>query len=205
MQNRITNADVSTSALPFGKPLLSAAISSVRGVATIDYFTKSLQKWLLKGRTNPIMKESFLKIFGKDDAKYLQDKWLKDNGTGGWFLNLDNKNQVKFLRGICPCLGLNFPQIDNWESIGIEYGLCEDFDMEDVRLISVGFKDVSEWEYYPHDLIWIRKFSLYASNFGIKDDKFNGQKFGHLENWMYYWFFLSDSQKISYANALQSY
>lgn len=143
----------------------------------------------------------------KEDSKHLQGEFLKSE-IGGWFLNLDNKNQVAFLSAISSnMIDLTFPVISNWEVISEKYGMkdWDEFTQEDVRTVCVGFHDMTEWDCYPHDLVWFRKFVLYANNHAISNNKYLGKKFGNYTNWSEYFNWLTEVDKIELVKLLVEY
>lgn len=175
-----------------------------RGAFIISYFNKCYQVW---HNEQPEQKRQwFIKAYS-DDANYILDKF-NNNEIGRFYLNLDNQNQKIFLYNICgDFIELDFPNIDNWKDIGEKYGRndWDKLDMEDIRTIAVWFKELSEWECYPQDLIWIRKFFLYANNNSINNQNYKGEKFGNVTNWIPYFESMTEVEKLSFVKILQDY
>lgn len=151
-------------------------------------------------------KELFGTIFN-DDASHLIDKY---NGLnfGSFFLNLDDKNTIAFLNYLSSDgAQITLPNIENWEQIGANYGMDQwpEFTQEDVRSICTGFNELSEWDVYPHQIVWLRKFVLYASNNAISDNNYKGENFGDYNNWAKYFSQLPTNSQISLVKKLQHY
>lgn len=183
-----------------------------KGVAVLRHWIEQLNFFIYSIHS----KKFFIELFGKDDGPHL---WKKNHHEdfGGFFLNLDNKNQVALLKhyGNVLYVDLKFPSIMGWVDIGIKYGMdnWEEFTEEDVRNICVGFGELSEWDVYPHDLVWLRKFLLYACNHAIEDDAYlldvcKGKKdllFGNAKNWFKYYEYMPVENETKLCEKLITY
>lgn len=149
------------------------------------------------------------KIFDAETARHLKGKFSFED-VAGFFLNLDNKNQLRLLRHFMDYeFYLTMPEIPNYKEIGEKFGLddWEYYDQEDVRIMAVGFNELNEWDAYPHALVWIRRWCLYTINNSINDPGYTGDKFGNYTNWHKYWrhIRLQTNQKINLVQLLISY
>lgn len=173
------------------------------GIVYIDIFISSVH--FLKLAAKPNIYKYLERIF-KEQTPHLSDKFTFED-LSGFFLNLDNSNQLKFLSGIGFYeRDLALPHIENWKEYGKKAGMndWEDgFEMEDVR--SVGEMFVNEWDLYPHALVWIRRFLLYANNNQISNPDYLGEKFGNYPNWSEYIMQLRMDKKQEFVQALISY
>ena len=183
-----------------------------RGVAILNLSIKKLEFFVY----NIHPKKFFIEIFGKDDGPHLLKKDYH-NDFGGFFLNLDNKNQIALLKHYTGTLyfDFKFPSIMDWTEIGKKYGMdqWEEFTEEDVRNVCVGLGELSEWDVYPQDLVWLRKFLLYALNHAIEDDNYlhdelKGKKdklFGNAKNWFKYYEYMPVANRTELCKKLISY
>lgn len=182
-----------------------------RGVSVLSHWIKQLDYFIY----NIHSAKFFIELFGKEDGPHLRKKDY--NGFGGFFLNLDNNNQLALLKyyGNQLYVELKFPAIMNWAELGKKYGMdqWDEFTEEDVRNFCVGFNDLSEWDVYPHDLVWLRKFLLYACNHSINDDIYlqnecKGKKdklFGNAKNWFKYYEYMLVANRAELCKKLISY
>ena len=161
-------------------------------------------------------KRVFVGIFGEEYGPDMKKRY-EERGFGSVFLNLDNSNQVRFIKYTSGTYAdLTFPSIQNWMELGKKWGMdkWEEYTEEDVRMVCIGAEELSEWDVYPQDLVCIRKFILYASNHYIKDEVYeekmcNGSTitcFGNAENWFHYFNnYLSEDAQLELCRKLISY
>ena len=150
------------------------------GIVFIDMFVSAAHKY----RSS---EHEHLKRIFKEQASHFNEKFYYRK-LAGFFLNLDNSNQLKLLSdcGFNP-KQLELPLIEKWEDYGNQMGMNDwggGFTMENVRSHSSIF--LNEWDAYPHALVWIRRFLLYANNNSISDTEYDGDKFGEYSNWAEY-------------------
>ena len=183
-----------------------------RGVVVISFLITRMRIFTSKKNS----KKDFIEVFGNENGAHL---WKKDylNDFGGFFLNLDNGNQIALLNTyINPkIIDLKFPSIVDWENIGKKYGMdkWEELTEEDVRNVCVGFDELSEWDAYPQDLVWFRKFLLFSCNHSIDDDNYFtnecfGNKdllFGNVRNWINYYEYMPIANRTELCKKLVSY
>lgn len=180
-----------------------------RGVAIISHITNRIDSFITRKRTKTEEKKLFNHLF-KDDGEHLLSKnWKSD--FGGFFLNLDNKNTNALLRFLSDEIELTYPDIPNWMELGKKYGMdrWEEFTQEDVRTCAVGFTDVNEWDAYPHDIVWLRRFILYALNHSVSDKDFEieheNKLFGNYKNWSFYYNWLGVYSQLTFVKTLVDY
>lgn len=180
-------------------------ILSHTGITPIGLFIK--QSKIFEGVKKEKINAQFLPQIFKKEGKHFINK-LSFEDLAGFFLNLDSKNQVKFLHFLFSYeLDLIFPNIPDWEKIGESYGMkdWDKYDQEDVRMCAIGFNDMTEWDLYPHPLVWIRKFLLYANNHEITDKNYKGKKFGNYPNWAKYYNQLEIIEQNDFLKTLINY
>jgi hypothetical protein len=139
--------------------------------------------------------------------KRLNSRFSYDDAAG-FFLNLDNSNQLLFLtHAFDNEIDLSLPVISNFKEIGEKYGITdwEQFNQEDVRILAVGFNEINEWDAYPHSLVWVRRWCLYTNNNSIDDVHWSGDRFGCLPNWINYFESIGPKQKLRIVESLINY
>lgn len=170
------NQDKATTAVnkePVMKPC-KAIPRANEGVDVINLFLKRLPELLRFTSDNDRQKSLFLSLYGEETGEHLRDKFNTSRDFGGWFLNLSYLNQIRILQHMGIYIP-EFPVIENWEAIKEEHISLQadaaDWTMEDVREVCAleGSKD---WNLYPHALIFINKFCLFANNNSISTAPF---------------------------------
>lgn len=148
-------------------------------------------------------KEVFNLIF-QEDAKHLIGK-LPIKDWGCFFLNLDNKNQVRFLNFLTDrTIDLTFPKIENWQELAKKFQVQgREVKEEDIRALQVIFK-LNEWDVYPHELVWFRRFCLYANNNSLPET-YKGDQFGNYQNWADYFPYMGLQALKEFCTGLISY
>ena len=161
-------------------------------------------------------KRVFIGIFGEEYGPDMKKRY-EERGFGSVFLNLDNSNQVRFVKWTSGTFAdLTFPSIANWIELGKQWGMdkWEEYTEEDVRMVCIGVNELSDWDVYPEDLVWIRKFILYACNHYINDEVYKVKMcndstitcFGNAENWFHYYNdYLSEVAQLELCKTLISY
>lgn len=173
------------------------------GMVFIVMFINGVDR--LKKKGAPVIKRHLQWIFD-ERANDLSDKYTFDD-FGGFFLNLDTKNQNKLLYdfGFDENF-LRLPEIEKWKDLGIVAGMndWEDgYNIEDVRMMGTTW--FNEWDIYPHALVWIRRFMLYACNNGIQDKEYAGEIFGNYTNWAAYYLQLHLDKRKEFTTSLINY
>lgn len=169
------------------------------GIVFIDMFVSASDKY------RSFEHEHLKRIF-KEQASHLNENFSYRK-LAGFFLNLDNSNQLKLLSdcGFNP-KQLEFPPIEKWIEYGNQMGMNDwegGFTMEDVRSHIAGF--LNEWDAYPHALVWIRRFLLYANNNQISDLEYKGKKYGEYSNWADYFQEMTIDKKNKLVSSLIHY
>ena len=208
-----TNTSINHITPPDAKPVLAAALPNLEfGIGCINSFNSfmiavRMGEDVIYGNVKEHSKMLCRKIFDKKTAQHLEGKFSFAD-VAGFFLNLDNKNQIAFLKhAFEKPVDLELPNIPNYKEIGEKYGMddWEHYNQEDVRSLAVGFHELNEWDAYPHALVWIRRWCLYSINNSISDKSWNGEKYGNYTNWMKYFPKMSTSQKFEFVKMLVSY
>ncbi len=186
-------------------PEIKATPSVPRGAAVIAFWNTKMQGFLFE---NP-SKKRFQTIF-KELGDHLYNKPWEEN-FGHFFINMDGKNQVRLLnhltRDFQDEIDLTFPDIPGWEAIGAKFKIDKHpaFNQEMVRTLPYNFTGLTVWDSYPHDLVWLRKFIVYALNHGIDDEDYIGETFGNYENWIAYYNWLPIISRLELCKKLVTY
>lgn len=187
------------------KPIIGEQPDTKAAIIFISIFITSVHYFKISKLG--AIKNHIARIFGKDQAPHLSTKFTFEK-MAGFFLNLDNNNQLTFLldHGF-DAEQMKMPDVPDWEYYGEVFGMkdWEDgYTMDDVRMV-VSPTYVNEWDIFPHALIWIRKFLLYANNNSIEDVEYKGDRFGNYQNWADYFAQLPIDKKEQLAKTLLTY
>ncbi len=175
-------------------------INAGEGYAIINRANGFIKMFVIETELKKRRDAYFKQIFRADLWKHLAGKY-DGKEFGSFYLNIDNDCQKRLLNFLFQgySIDLNFPDIPEWEAIGVKRGLTlGEFDQEDVRRIAVMFKDKTKWEIMPHSMVWLHKWVLYANNNGIDGHEFDeetkevfknypGDRYGTWTNWAKFW------------------
>lgn len=203
---------------PVKKTSIKSTPNAERGAFIITTLISKVDAFYLlkKAHQCAIFKEIFthnVKEFGKVNTEglwqHLFSKFHKNN-FASFFLNLDNQCQRTLLDYFFKEeIDLQMPEIPNWEKLGRSF-LAEDeeLDLEKVRELATAFRDISNWDAYPHDLVWVNAALLFFNNNHITDLNYGAadeQKFGCYINWANYFKQLPKEEVIENMKPLINY
>lgn len=192
------------------------------GLAIINESTRCFQMFTSLNKNKTDIKTIFAYIFKANKVDHLVSAYIgKKKEFGSFWLNLDDDCKMRILSHLMPAPEFDWtmPDIEGWEQMGNSMGMDRwpmAFNQEDVRSHAVGLCNLTYWDIYPANLVWIDKFVLYANNHaidgyefdaGTKEEfsKYKGNKFGNWTNWAKFWNKCSNNTKLLICDRLVSY
>lgn len=177
-------------------------ISTAEGYTVIDRANGYFKDFTIEVEGKRNRERIFKEIFRESVWKHLSDKYAGYGDLGGFYLNLDMDCWQRLLNYCFKYhdIDTELPAIPDWEKIADELNITDpDHRTEKmIRKLCVSFRKKTYWEIWPHSMVWLYKWMLYANNHGIDGfgfdeetkkvfDVYKGNRFGNWTNWAEFW------------------